>query len=80
MAIGLRLGKNAQTFLDVLGKELPDADERLALFKFFEEQQLSTRRAEHLASGNANVQCHSREAFFGLKIVFLRLLVAISGF
>lgn len=52
---GLRLAKNAQTFLSTLGADLPDADSRLALFKFFEEQKMATTRAEHLAAGSAHV-------------------------
>jgi regulator of protease activity HflC (stomatin/prohibitin superfamily) len=54
-ADGLRLAKNVQSFLATLDKDLPDADVRLALLKFFEEQQMSTKRAEHLASGKATV-------------------------
>lgn len=54
-ADGLRLAKNAQSFLSTLEKDLPDADNRHALFKFFVEQQMSTARAEHLASGKSTV-------------------------
>merc|ERR1712232_863468 len=39
-AEGLRLAKNAQSFLGTLDKELPEAEHRLALFKFFGEQQM----------------------------------------
>merc|ERR1712232_1545368 len=52
---GLRLSKSAQTFLGLLSDDLPDAEARLALFKFFEEQHMSTKRAEHLASGTASL-------------------------
>jgi len=54
-ASGLRLAKSAQTFFGLLSDELPDAEARLALFKFFEEQHMSTKRAEHLASGTASL-------------------------
>merc|ERR1712190_456595 len=54
-AEGLRQAKNAQSFLATLSSELPDPAKRLALFQFFEEQQMATRRAEHLASGSASL-------------------------
>lgn len=54
-ANGLRIGKSAQTFFGILSDDLPDVEARLALFKFFEEQHMSTKRAEHLASGTASL-------------------------
>merc|ERR1712232_511877 len=67
-ADGLRLAKNAQSFLATLEKDLPDAEIRLALFKFFEEQQMSTRRAEHLASGKAAVFVTPQDMNLKLKM------------
>merc|ERR550514_1077505 len=52
---GLRLAKNVGTFLELLSGGLPDAAQRVALLKFFEEQQSSTKRAEYLASGTASL-------------------------
>merc|ERR1712083_458589 len=54
-ADGLRLVKKAQTFLGLLGEDLPDAEERLALLRFFEEQFMSSERTGRLASGNATL-------------------------
>merc|ERR550514_348747 len=52
---GLRLAKNVTTFMDLLSVGLPNAAQRVALLKFFEEQQSSTKRAEYLASGTASL-------------------------
>jgi hypothetical protein len=52
---GLRIAKNASTFLSVLGETLPDDASRLELFRFFQDQHESTKRTEHLSSGNAQL-------------------------
>merc|ERR1712070_594337 len=54
-ADGLRLAKSASTFLSILSDTLPDGDARLQLYRFFEEQRESTKRTEHISSGNANL-------------------------
>merc|ERR1719478_518457 len=54
-ADGLRLAKSASTFFSVLSDTLPDEDARLQLYRFFEEQHESTKRTEHISSGNANL-------------------------
>merc|ERR1712178_64128 len=54
-ADGLRLAKSASTFLSILSDTLPDDDARLKLYRFFEEQRESTKRAEHISSGNAQL-------------------------
>jgi regulator of protease activity HflC (stomatin/prohibitin superfamily) len=54
-ADGLRLAKNTEIFLKTLSQDIPDAAARLTLFQFFQEQHMSTRRTEHLASGNASL-------------------------
>lgn len=54
-ADGLRIAKKASTFLSVTHDDLPDHDARLQLFRFFEDQQESTKRTQHLASGNAQL-------------------------
>jgi len=54
-ADGLRLAKSASTFLSVLSHDLPDADARLQLYRFFEEQRESTKRTKHISSGNASL-------------------------
>merc|ERR1719421_1936723 len=54
-ADGLRLAKSASTFFSVLTETLPDEEARLQLYRFFEEQHECTKRAEHIASGSANL-------------------------
>merc|ERR1712070_932096 len=54
-AEGLRIAKNASTFLSVLEGTLPDDASRLELFRFFQDQHESTKRTEHLSSGNAQL-------------------------
>merc|ERR1712036_167015 len=46
-ADGLRLAKSASTFLGTLSEEIPDADARLQLFHFFQDQREATKRTEH---------------------------------
>merc|ERR1712072_1551935 len=54
-ADGLRIAKSASTFFSVLAETLPDDEARLQLLRFFQEQEESTKRTEHLASGNASL-------------------------
>merc|ERR1711881_191908 len=54
-ADGLRLAKSASTFFSVLTETLPDDDARLQLYRFFEEQRESTKRTQHISSGNAHL-------------------------
>merc|ERR1711881_254880 len=54
-ADGLRMAKSASTFFSVLA-ETPSKDEaQLELFRFFQDQQESTKRTTHLSSGNASL-------------------------
>merc|ERR1719401_1778022 len=54
-ADGYRVAMKASTFLSVTLADLPDVEARLQLFRFFQHQQESTKRTEHLASGNAQL-------------------------
>merc|ERR1712072_1458140 len=54
-ADGLRIAKSASTFFSVLAETLPDAEARLLLFRFFQDQQESTKRTAHLSSGHAHL-------------------------
>lgn len=54
-ADGLRLAKSASTFFSVLSDTLPAEEARLELYRFFEEQRESTKRASHISSGNAQL-------------------------
>merc|ERR1712100_411305 len=54
-ADGLRLAKSASTFLSVLSDTLPAEEARLELYRFFEDQRESTKRASHISSGNAQL-------------------------
>ena len=54
-ADGLRLSKAVSTFFETLAQDIPEADARLQLFRFFQEQRESTKRTEHLSSGSAHL-------------------------
>merc|ERR1712110_492836 len=54
-ADGLRIAKSASTFCATLVEEIPDAEARLQLFRFFQDQREATKRTEHLASGKAQL-------------------------
>merc|ERR1712036_203542 len=54
-ADGLRLAKSTSTFFSTVSEEVPDANSRLELFRFFQDQRETTKRTEHLASGNAQL-------------------------
>lgn len=54
-ADGLKMAKSASTFLSVLAETLPNDEARLQLFRFFQDQRESTRRAAHLSSGNTSL-------------------------
>jgi len=54
-AEGLRLAKNVSTFYDALQQCIPDGEQKLQLFRFFQEQSESTKRTEHIASGQAKL-------------------------
>jgi len=54
-ADGLRVAKSASTFCATLAEEIPDAEARLQLFRFFQDQREATKRTEHLASGKAQL-------------------------
>lgn len=65
---GMKLAKNAQIFLTVLGEAIPNADERINLLKFFGEQNAATQQALHLASGHANLFLTPQDMNLKLKV------------
>merc|ERR1711988_563796 len=56
---GVRLATGVNKFLSELQQSVPDADKRMALLRFFNEQETSTKQlestAKHLGSGSANL-------------------------
>jgi len=52
---GTRLARNSLAFLEQLAKVVPEEDERLALLRFFSEQQTLTTQTEHLSQGKATL-------------------------
>merc|ERR1711959_840109 len=54
-ADGLRMSKSAATFFSVLGDTPPNDETQLQLFRFFQDQQESTKRTAHLSSGNTSL-------------------------
>merc|ERR1711988_1260305 len=54
-ADGLRLAKSTSTFFSSSSEEVPDMESRLQLFRFFQDQRETTKRTDHLASGNAQL-------------------------
>merc|ERR1712048_99939 len=54
-ADGLQIAKSASTFIATLAEDVPCAEARLQLFRFFQDQREATRRTEHLSSGKAQL-------------------------
>merc|ERR1711879_786497 len=65
---GLRMAKSAATFFSVLGDTPPKDESQLQLFKFFQDQQESTKRTAHLSSGNANLFLAPQDMNLKLKM------------
>ena len=65
---GIKLAKNAEIFLTILGEAIPSSDDRLNLLKFFGEQNAATQQAEHLASGHANLFLTPQDMNLKLKV------------
>jgi regulator of protease activity HflC (stomatin/prohibitin superfamily) len=65
---GIKLAKNAEVFLNVLGEAIPSADDRVDLLKFFGEQNAATQQAQHLASGHANLFLTPQDMNLKLKV------------
>jgi hypothetical protein len=54
-ADGLRLAQRTATFVANLSAAIPEKKARLDLFRFFQDQQETTKRTEHLAAGKAQL-------------------------
>jgi regulator of protease activity HflC (stomatin/prohibitin superfamily) len=65
---GIKLAKNAEVFLTILGEAIPNSDDRLNLLRFFGEQNAATQQAEHLASGHANLFLTPQDMNLKLKV------------
>merc|ERR1712187_588565 len=74
-AEGLRLAKNVSTFCDALGQCIPDGEQKLQLFRFFQEQYESTKRTGHIASGQAKLFCDAAGHELEVEHVVLNVYV-----
>jgi len=54
-ADGARRAQSARAFLELLGDTVKTDEARLALLRFFSEQETLTKQTEHLATGNAQL-------------------------
>jgi len=69
---GTKLAQNTLAFLTLLAEAVPDEATRLALLRFYAEQQTLTTQTAHLAQGNATL-------FLTPQDMNLRLQVPSSG-